>query len=72
MRVLNAAERKKLMSLDQRTERIAGPCTAIIKPGEVAIDCRPRPDYGKFRRYLWRGPISGKLYRLDVESSPNR
>lgn len=67
---MNAEEREKLMSLDQRTRIITrgfGRGTISLKRGEVAIDCRGRRDWS-FRRYLWRGPVTGKLYRLDVSN----
>ena len=65
---MKAQEREKLLSLDQRTRRIYG-STTMIGSGEVALDCRKTLG---FTRYLWRGPVTGKLYRLDIESTPSR
>lgn len=57
---MNAKMREKLMKLDERADRLGR--------GEFTEDWRV-PACQSYTRYIWRGPITGKLYRLDVNSS---
>lgn len=64
---MDAKERQKLMSLDQRTPRIAQHSGTNGMKG-VAIDIRPPHGWPVtwYRHYLWRGPVTGKLYGINI------
>ena len=51
------------MKLDRRTDRLGR--------GEVVVDQRIEWPITWFTRYLWRGPVTGKLYSVDICDAHN-